>query len=196
MRYYLALLVIGTFLGITSCVKKIQQSPRASLSKGDYEFTGLAGKEYRYETEKQCDDAAVLYRNNNYPSSPTSPPEENLTIVSQSPKTYSIKAKDEDIEVRFTVIDIADITKYGKLIYYYKVNAINGHTEHDDVDLASAEFKKRFGHVIKKSTFKDEFALEKKYPWRAILSRKKPKSFLAPSDEEEYGIVINPPYPR
>ena len=193
MRYQLVLLALGAFLAITSCVRKTRQGPPVSTFTHDYEFMTLAGKEYRYDTKQQCDDAAAMYLSTNYPTN--SP--EVLTKVSDNPTTYSIKAKDEDIEVRFTVIAQENITEYGKLIYYYKVNKTSGHTEQEDIGLASDEFVKRLGHVNTKPPFQDKVVLEGKHPWRAILKRKRANLLHRPvGDEEEYGIVINPPYPR
>ncbi|MDB5233822.1 MAG: hypothetical protein JWR44_815 [Hymenobacter sp.] len=194
MRYQLGLLALGIFLAITSCEGNFQQSPQKTL-QGKYTLGKIVGREYRYTDSAQCRREAQAYFKGNYPGSTT----EILTKVTTFPLVYSMKAKGEDVEVRFVQVSQNDLTKYGDFIYYYKIDKTPGHpgyTEQQDVDAAAKEFKVLSDDILR-DAFRDERPLEGKQPWRALLKRKKPKSsHPVVGDEEEYGVIINPPYPR
>ena len=106
-----------------------------------------------------------------------------------------MKAKGEDVEIRFAVVSTEELKKYGDFINYYEVKKINGRTDQEEIDEAAKEFKVLPDDILQ-SAFQDEFQIEKKRPWRALMKRKKTKQLYPAGDDEAYGMVINPPYPR
>ena len=106
-----------------------------------------------------------------------------------------MKALNADIEVRFAVVTPATLTQYGTPINYYEINKVAGRSDEQDVDDAADEFTTKPEDILRRA-FRDDFEIEGRRSWRGLFKRKRINLLPAPGSEEEYGIVINPPYPR
>ena len=192
MRHTSGLLALGSFLAIASCAQMPPStSPVATTATvSKYQLGRIACREYRYVDAAQCSTEAQAYYRGSYPGSPT----ETLTLVSTSPMVYSMKAKNENVEIRFAVVSLSDMMLYGDSINYYEINRIHGNSDEKDLRDAADEFKSNGG--ILRGAFQDDIAIGLKWPWRAILKRKKAPKLPVANNDEAYGILTNPPYPR
>ncbi|MDQ2794780.1 MAG: hypothetical protein M3Y12_12355 [Bacteroidota bacterium] len=191
MRSNLTLFALGAILVLAACARKYQ--PGAPAPQAGHNLGRIACREYRYSNPVLCQSEALAFFKGSYPGTTA----EALTKVSTNPLVYSMKAKGEEVEIRFAVVSDEDLLKYGGFINYYEVKKIHGRTDQEEINEAAREFSVLPGDILQ-SAFQDEVGVEKKRPWRAILKRKKPAQLrmATDGDDETYGIVTNPPYPR
>ena len=175
---------------LASCVGKPQ--PVLTTPQGKYQLGRVACREFRYSDIGRCESEALAFYKGSYPGTT----KEVLTKVSTSPLVYSMKAKREEVEVRFALVTPAELVQYGDSVNYYEIKTTIGHSEKEDINFAADEFKVKPDDILM-SAFQDNLKIDKKDPWRGLLKRKKVMPpYPVVGDEEEYGIVINPPYPR
>lgn len=191
MRNKLVLFALGSILALAACARKLQ--PGSPAPQARHELGRIACREYRYSDPVLCKAEALAFFKGSYSGATT----ELITQVSTNPAVYSMKAKGEDVQIRFAVVSSEELSKYGSFINYYEVKKINGRTDREEIDEAAREFSVSTDDILR-AAFQDELEVEKKRPWRAVLKRKKPTQLRAASsgEDEAYGIVTNPPYPR
>src|SRR6476619_6980436 len=108
MRNVLILLVLASFLAFAACTEKLQSSTTTPY-QGKHQLGRVACREYRYSDPGLCQSEAFAFYHGSYPG--TTP--EALTLVTTTPLVYSMKAKGEDVEIRFAVVSANDLSKYG-----------------------------------------------------------------------------------
>jgi hypothetical protein len=160
----------------------------------EFALKRIASTETRYPDDNSCDEAAKTFLPNAIPISPT-----------QSPRVYSLVKGSGDAKEEVLYKTSPQLPK---TITYYEVEAPQGMSDNEYRQLLQVAFKA----LLKLSTdiesiqspVRDKYEANKKFPWRAILTAKKPVDLNVGGDKDkksairvngDFGIIINPPYP-
>lgn len=197
MRYIvLVICLLSLGLGVSCRTQKLAGGGASgSAAGGKFERIRVAVEEHRFTDAAACKAAATFYNNNNRSEDANGQIQEFTTPS----LVYSWKAKSIDVEIRFVVLPADEVKQPGEVIQYWEINKRTGNHEKDIKD-AIREFGDKRNWRIVKDANQDANEINGKRAWRAVLSRDLPNS---PSSKdsfralraEEFGIIINPPYP-
>ncbi|HEX8507485.1 MAG TPA: hypothetical protein VF630_19140 [Hymenobacter sp.] len=162
---------------------------------GKFERIRVAVEEHRFADEKECRAAAASYHRNNHAEDADG----ELREVTPAPLVLSWRAKNIPVEVRFVVLPAAEVSQPGEVLPYWEINRRSDNSE-KDIRAAIKEFGDKRNWKLVKGPVQDAKETKGKRPWRAVMKRELPNS---PSSKdsfralraEEFGIIINPPFP-
>ena len=208
----IALLCLLSSIVLTGCTdnkKNKVESTTGSLNSGQDSVAvgsgskakvlgSLASTEYRYSNDGACRKAASAYFNS-VGSSGTL----DEHILTSSPLTFFFctTANTDDPnakEIRF-MVKAANPPQPVDTIMYYRVESKTGNHKKDLEQAFRKLIRENKCDSIKGPT-EDKYKVNGVKPWRAILKAKghinlSTKQFLV-NEADEFGVIINPPFPR
>lgn len=179
-----------------ACLLFALSAPSCQMS--DVLLTRVASTEFRFPNEEDCKKKAAA---DNTGGNITELPE----AVSTTPLTYSF-SKGMDVNKEELLYKVSPIRP--DTITYYEVGASAGMSDGEYKQLLKTAVEgllKLSTDIVKvQDPKRDNYETNKKFPWRALLTAKKPLLLNVGSQKGQkrpvqvngnFGLIINPPYP-